>query len=134
MIKATEGIHTDIAVVNSAAAVTGNLLLASDGSVTGDGSTIFALGVGKEDPYVGQVGFYLVKEEVAVPAGKAYLTVPASVKEFLTFDFGDLPTTVSEVKNDGVNSEKSIFNLAGQKMSKLQKGVNIVGGKKVLVK
>jgi hypothetical protein len=32
------------------------------------------------------------------------------------------------------NDKTEIFNLAGQKMSKLQRGVNIVNGKKVLVK
>ena len=30
--------------------------------------------------------------------------------------------------------DNDIYNLAGQRMQKLQKGVNIVGGKKVLVK
>ena len=113
--------------------VTGNLLQASDGSVTGDGSTIYALGVGKTGVNEGVVGFYLVNDGQTIPAGKAYLNTGASVKEFLTFDFDDA-TAVSEVKNEGVNSGNSIFNLAGQKMSKLQKGVNIVNGKKVLVK
>lgn len=112
--------------------VSDNLLLASDGSVAGDGS-IYALGVGKTGVNEGVVGFYLVKDGQTIPAGKAYLNTGAPVKEFLTFDFDDA-TAVSKVKNDGVNSEKSIFNLAGQKMSKMQRGVNIVNGKKVLVK
>ena len=135
VIKATAGTYM-IDIVNSASAVTGNLLLASDGSVTGDGSTIFALGVGKVDPYVGQVGFYLVKEKVAVPAGKAYLEVAApgpGVKGF-TFNF-DIVTGVNAIaKSQEPRVNGQIFNLAGQKMSKLQKGVNIVNGKKVLVK
>ena len=126
IIKATEGTHM-IDVVKSAASVGTNILQSSNGSVTGNG-TIYALG--KKDDVV---GFYLVGDDVAIPAGKAYITIPTLVKEFLTFDFDDA-TAVSEVKNEGVNSEKSIFNLAGQKMSKLQKGVNIVNGKKVLVK
>ena len=135
ILKADAGSYKLPVITTAADDASANILLASDGSVKGDeDGTIYALGVGKTGENEGKVGFYLVKEEVAVPAGKAYLTVPASVKEFLTFVFDDLPTTVSEVKNDGVNSEKSIFNLAGQKMSKLQKGVNIVNGKKVLVK
>ena len=134
VLKATAGSYELPVTEESADDVSGNLLQASDGSVTSDGSTIFALGVGKTGENEGKIGFYLVKKDETIPAGKAYLTVPASVKEFLTFVFDDLPTTVSEVKNDGVNTEKSIFNLAGQKMSKLQKGVNIVNGKKVLVK
>ena len=30
------------------------------------------------------------------------------------------------------NEESSIYNLAGQRLQKMQKGINIVGGKKVL--
>ncbi len=136
VVKAAKGTY-NLTVESSADCddVSSNLLQASDGSVAGDGSTIYALGVGKSGVNKGVVGFYLVNDGQTIPAGKAYLTTGgALVKEFLTFDFDDLPTAVSEVKNEGVNSEKSIFNLAGQRMSKLQKGVNIVNGKKVLVK
>ena len=128
VIKAAAGTHM-IDVVKSASAVTGNLLQSSDGSVTGDGSTIYALG--KKDDVV---GFYLVGDDVAIPAGKAYITIPTSVKEFLTFDFDDA-TAIAKIQDSGSKIQDSeIFNLAGQKMSKLQKGVNIVNGKKVLVK
>ncbi len=54
--------------------VSSNLLLASDGSVTGDGSSIYALGVGKEGENEGKVGFFLVRNDATIPAGKAYLT------------------------------------------------------------
>ena len=30
--------------------------------------------------------------------------------------------------------EKAIYNLAGQRLQKMQKGINIVGGKKYIVK
>lgn len=106
-----------------------NLLQASDGTVEGDGSTILAL-ANKS----GIVGFYPVGVGVKVPAGKAYLNTDGTpVKEFLGFDFGE----------DGVQSLKdgqftldntAIFNLAGQRMSKLQRGINIVNGKKIIVK
>ncbi|MBE6255229.1 MAG: hypothetical protein E7105_06920 [Prevotella sp.] len=133
ILNATAGTY-NLPVTESADNVFGNLLLASDGSVIGNGSTIFALGVGKVDPYVGQVGFYLVKEEVAVPAGKAYLEVAAPGVKGFTFNF-DIVTGVNAIaKSQEPRVNGQIFNLAGQKMSKLQKGVNIVNGKKVLVK
>ena len=134
IIKASVGIHA-LEAIDTDPTVSGNLLLASDGSVTGNGTSIYALGVGKSGVNKDVVGFYLVNNGQTIPAGKAYLNTAGggAVKEFLTFDFDDA-TAVSEVKNEGVNTEKSIFNLAGQKMSKLQKGVNIVNGKKVLVK
>ena len=79
------------------------------------------------------VGFYPVKVGVTVPAGKAYLeeeTTPA--KEFLGFDFDD-PTGIDDV-NVNLNDNDAIYNLAGQRLQKMQKGINIVNGKKIMVK
>ena len=134
IIEASEGMHTGIAIISSAADIADNLLLSSDGTVAGDGSTIYALGVGKVEPYYGVVGFYVVNDGQTVPAGKAYLTIAAEVKEFLTFDFGELPTGLNDVRSKMEDVSGDIFNLAGQKMNRLQKGINIVNGRKVLVK
>ena len=44
---------------------------------------------------------------------------------------GDDATGINEelrIKNE----ESSIYNIAGQRLQKMQKGINIVGGKKVL--
>lgn len=120
-----------------AADVTGNMLHAAelDGSTKGDGSTIFALGVGKADPYVGVVGFYLVKNGETVPAGKAYLEVTAPGVKGFTFNFDGVATGVNAIaKGQEATANGQIFNLAGQRVSKAQKGLYIVNGKKVLVK
>ncbi len=113
--------------------VTGNKLQASTGSTVGDGSTIYSLGNKSNG-----VGFYLVGNGVKVPAGKAYLIVgegsSLSVKEFLSFDFEDVPTGLNDVRSKMEDVSGEIFNLAGQKMNRLQKGINIVNGRKVLVK
>ena len=134
ILKADAGSYKLPVITTDADDASANILQASDGSVIGDGSTIFALGVGKSGVNKGVVGFYLVINGETIPAGKAYLTVPASVKEFLTFVFDDA-TAIAKIQDSGSKIQDSeIFNLAGQKMSKLQKGVNIVNGKKVLVK
>ena len=51
------------------------------------------------------------------------------------------PTAVTSYEATGINSVESnvknsnaIYNMAGQRLQKLQKGLNIVGGKKVVVK
>ena len=54
----------------------------------------------------------------------------ASAKQFI-LNFGDEDATSIETISTSVESE-SIYNLAGQKMSKMQKGINIVNGKKIL--
>ena len=70
-----------------------------------------------------------------VPAGKALLPaseVPNEVKSFtFVFESADGIKTVEQVS---AREAAEIFNLAGQRMSKMQRGVNIVNGKKVLVK
>ena len=42
--------------------------------------------------------------------------------------------TSDEINNKTVNADKNIYNLLGQKLTKTQKGVNIIGGKKIIKK
>lgn len=137
VLKASAGNYNLPVITTATDDVSSNLLNASDGSIVGDGSTIFALGVGKTGTNKDKVGFYLVDNDVSIPEGKAYLTVPAAVKEFLAFSF-DQATRVQELcpasSPSRTREEEIIFNLAGQRMSKMQRGVNIVNGKKVVVK
>ncbi|MBO4550364.1 MAG: chitobiase/beta-hexosaminidase C-terminal domain-containing protein, partial [Bacteroidaceae bacterium] len=75
-------------------------------------------------------------DDVTVPAGHAYLNAPNVVgKVSLFFTEDDYVTgikSMSGVEQGTANS--AIYNLAGQRMSKMQKGINIVDGKKVAVK
>ena len=105
--------------------VTDNVLRGSDGTVTG-GSGIYAL-ANKSDV----VGFYPVDSSVTIPAGKAYLNTSAGVKGF-TFVFEDTEDGISSLTPALSEGEGAIYNLAGQKLSKMQKGISIVNGRKVL--
>lgn len=83
----------------------------------------------------GVQAFYKVNGDFTATPYKCYLTYNAggSVK-FLGFDFGDA-TGISEVANgEQPTANSPIFNLAGQRVSKAQKGLYIVNGKKVMVK
>lgn len=81
----------------------------------------------------GRVGFYQVQEGIQpmVRANRAYLTVPASanVKAFYMDD-----ATAIQTVEELLSGKAEIYDLAGRRQQKLQKGINIVGGKKVLVK
>ena len=46
----------------------------------------------------------------------------------------DLITGIKTIGNGQQTAGDAIYNVAGQRLSKMQKGVNIVGDKKVLVK
>ncbi|MBR4130137.1 MAG: discoidin domain-containing protein [Bacteroidaceae bacterium] len=74
------------------------------------------------------IGFYLA-ESGKIKAGKAYLELPSGsdVKAFL---FAGDATGIANVEKNVENGP--IYNLAGQRLNKVQKGINIVNGKKVL--
>ena len=83
----------------------------------------------------GQQGFYQTNGSVTCPQYKCYLTVPASAGSARAFYFpGDEPTSIESIFAADESGTVSIYNLAGQKLNRLQKGVNIVNGRKVVVK
>lgn len=78
------------------------------------------------------LGFYVVaaEKQPKVEANHAWLTVPkATVKAFLLGS----ATGVQSVKN-AEQQNAAIFNLAGQRVNKAQKGIFIQNGKKVVIK
>ena len=79
-----------------------------------------------------KVGFYLATTGT-IKAGKAYLQLPeeSGIKAFY-FGGEDDATSINEelrVKNEEF---APVYNLAGQRLQKMQKGINIMGGRKVL--
>ena len=127
VLNAEEGYYSFIPTTGAIKAANNDLKI-SNGSIATDASNyVYALAKNED-----KVGFRKVKEGVNVPAGKAYLkvAVSAGVKEFYPFGEEDATGIASPLGETGEGF--SIYNLAGQNLSKLQKGVNIVGGKKVL--
>ena len=75
-------------------------------------------------------GFYHVEGEIPVGAFRAWLYAPASsVKAFYLGQGGTTGISLTQALSD-----EAIHNVAGQRIGKLQKGVNIVGGKKLIVR
>ena len=66
-------------------------------------------------------------------AGRAYLALPIEsngVKYFIGFEEDD-PTGITGITGNN-DSKGFIYNVAGQRLEKMQKGVNILNGKKIL--
>ena len=88
------------------------------------------------DQYYGLSGKKFVKVKPGtVSAGKALL--PASILggndiKAYTFEFEDEATAIKTIDNGQLTTDGVIYNLAGQRMGKMQKGINIVNGKKIL--
>lgn len=79
-----------------------------------------------------KVGFYQVAEgnQPTVGANHCYLTVPAAGVKAFYFDGNDA-TGISNV-DANVDANEVIYNIAGQRINKFQKGINIINGKKIL--
>ncbi len=82
------------------------------------------------------VKFYVVEEgkEPTVKANRCYLNLPegSDVKAF-GFSFGEVDA-INSINADKKQNDGAIYNLNGQRLNSLQKGLNIVNGKKLFVK
>lgn len=100
-----------------------NELIAATANVTADGTQYI---LAKQDD---EVGFAKATTNSTIAAGKGYLQFTTAVKAFYPFAGNDA-TGISGI--EAINGDAPIYNIAGQRLGKMQKGINIVGGKKVL--
>lgn len=131
LLVAEGGKTANAAIITEAAAVTNNCLTGVTAETTLS-SEDYILNVKEAG-----AGFYKAGNYTTLGANRAYIAAQqgGQVKGFVINLNGDLPTGVAQMEGEKLNADDAaIFNLSGQRMSKLQKGVNIVNGKKVLVK
>ncbi len=80
------------------------------------------------------VGFYPLIQGANIPKGKVYFHLTSSgAKDFYAL-FEDDVNGIEGVIIDYLDGTQEIYNIRGQKLNKLERGVNIVNGKKVVVK
>ena len=131
LVKASAGDYNFLSA-QTADPISGNNLVAATTDVTADG-TQYVLANGASG-----IGFYQATPGSTIPAGKAYLVVTAAgVKPFYGFEDDatgiEMVNGQSSMVNDPIFKQGStIVNLAGQRLQKMQRGINIIGGKKVL--
>ena len=126
VLKAEEGTYTLYATSEAVELDTENDLVAATEEVTADGTQYI---LAKQED---KVGFAKATPDTKIAAGKGYLVITgAGVKGFYPFGEGDA-TGINSLTSTFTESEGAIYNVAGQRVSKIQKGVNIVGGKKIL--
>ena len=109
--------------------IVGNVLKGADEDIDAAGKYVLAKPEGKD------VGFYLADSGI-INAGKVYLELPEGSTEPLVKAFyftADDATGIDTIENGQLTIDNAaIYNIAGQRVSKMQKGINIVNGKKVL--
>ena len=122
VLKGAEGYYS-FTPVASAPAISGtNELLGAATDTDAAGKYILAKPEGKE------AGFYKATTGT-IKAGKAYLESTSGVKAFIFAE--DDATGIKDLK-DLKDSNDLIYNLAGQRINKMQRGINIINGKKIL--
>ena len=78
----------------------------------------------------GVVAFY--KAEGAITEGKGYVEITDGSGVKALFFEDDDATAIQTIDNGQQTTVGAIYNVAGQRLQKMQKGINIVNGKKVL--
>lgn len=104
-----------------------NSLVAATEAIKSDGTTFFALRTLSD----GKVGFAVVATGVKIPAGKAYLKVPAATTAKF-FGLDGEATGINSVKT--AKADGAYYTLEGVKTTKPVKGLYIHNGKKIVVK
>lgn len=127
LVKATEGNH-QAEMIASATAIGTNELKATRSALTPDvEDTYFVLSNGSHG-----IGFYAVEAGTTVAAGKGYFEVATPGAKFI--GLSDDTTAVEGIIVEKLDGTNELYNLQGQKLQNLQKGINIINGRKVLVK
>jgi hypothetical protein len=127
LLVAEGGATVDVPVIASAPALTITNCLTGVNVATTLTSDDYILNVVNE-----KAGFYKAGTYTSLAAHRAY--IPASAGQGVkAFVFGDDATGISLMEDGRSQMEDGvIYNLAGQRISKMQKGINIVNGKKIL--
>lgn len=126
LVKADQGDYNFVVTSDEGKELENNSLVAAKEAVTSDGSTYFAL------TKIGdKVGFAVVNNGVKIPAGKAYLKVPAATTAKF-FGLDGEATGINSVKT--AKADGAYYTLEGVKTTKPVKGLYIHNGKKIVVK
>ena len=115
-----------------------------ESSITKDGYTVSFVGTYEGESLtsanrnawvVSQNQLWNVDSNVTVGAYRAYFTVTGTGTSVKALVFGDEETGINNLNvDDDLNKNEVIYNLAGQRVQKAQKGLYIQNGRKVVVK
>ena len=131
LLWAAGGATEDIPVSTSAGLVDNDFRVASSNMGRGDleeSGQAYVLGNHKDYG----IGFYRPAEGFVLPKGKCYLLIWEGDAPSISLPGMETSISATLMNNEATNNV--IYNLNGQRIDKLQKGLNIVGGKKVIVK
>lgn len=81
----------------------------------------------------GSIAFRLLSTNYTLGANKAYLKLTENnARELITAQWEENVTNIKSTYENNKTFNHIIYNIAGQKLSRIQKGINIVNGKLVI--
>jgi hypothetical protein len=134
VLQANAGTYEFVVTTEAGEADESNALRGSDeAEQTTGGDVYYALSL-KDGA---NIGFYWMAEGGAAftnGAHKAYLALTNTRVKGFAIGLEDDATAIETIANGQQTTEGAIYNVAGQRLNKAQKGVNIVNGKKIAIK
>ena len=129
LVRSDNGAGTyQIPVTRTSATLESNLLKASTEPITATAAnTIYCLA-----NVSGNTGFYPVAVGTTLPQGKGYLDMSGSNAKPARILLEGNDATGIAIPTTETEDNAPVFNLSGQRLSKPQHGINIIGGKKIL--
>lgn len=132
VLKGEEGTYTFVATAEDVSATAGNQMVGvtEDTELT-EADKAYMLTRKIDD---GSIAFRLLKTNYTLEANRAYLEVDgsANTRELIPALWDDNATGIDNIAKDEVTATGAIYNLAGQKLMRAQKGINIINGKLVI--
>lgn len=127
VLKGDEGTYTFVAAEGSVSATEGNQMVGvTEETQLTEADNAYMLTRKKDDK---SIAFRLLKTNYTLGANKAYLKVDgsANTRELIPALWDDNATGIEKTTEN--NATNIIYNLAGQKLTRAQKGIYIINGK-----
>ena len=130
VLKGEEGTYTFVATTEDISATEGNQMVGvTEDTPLTSADNAYMLTRKKED---GSIAFRLLATDYTLGANKAYLKLENNARNLISVVWDDNATGIYDLSEKKEAENGAIYNLAGQKLMRTQKGINIINGKLVI--
>lgn len=127
VLHGEEGTYTFVATTEDVSATAGNQMVGvTEDTPLTSSDNAYMLTRKKDD---GSIAFRLLATDYTLGANKAYLKLENNARNLISVVWDDNATGIYDLSEKEEAENGAIYNLAGQKLTKPQKGINIVNGK-----
>ncbi|MBR6698879.1 MAG: bacterial Ig-like domain-containing protein [Bacteroidaceae bacterium] len=130
VLKGDEGTYTFVAAEGNVSATANNQMVGvTEDTPLTSADNAYMLTRKKDD---GSIAFRLLATDYTLGANKAYLKLENNARNLISVVWDDNATGIYDLSEKEEVENGAIYNLAGQKLMRTQKGINIINGKLVI--